>query len=117
MHVQLSTVEPHDQGAVVGCRHDEHDQDLRGDTLKVWLEPAQANVAPGQAPHAVQMHPTDEHLLPFYVAAGAGGRDALPERLHSSVTHGWLGMDTYAFGAGAQRLHAIVANAEPRANT
>ena len=70
-----------------------------------------------QAPHAVQMHPTDEHLLPFYVAAGAGGRDALPERLHSSVTHGWLGMDAYAFGAGAQRLHAFVANAEPRANT
>ena len=29
-----------------------------------------------QAPHAVLMHPTDEHLLPWYVAAGAGGREA-----------------------------------------
>ncbi|MEP7283022.1 MAG: class III extradiol ring-cleavage dioxygenase, partial [Rubrivivax sp.] len=27
-----------------------------------------------QAPHAALMHPTDEHWLPFYVAAGAGGR-------------------------------------------
>ena len=24
------------------------------------------------------MHPTDEHLLPWYIAAGAGGRDAAP---------------------------------------
>jgi 4,5-DOPA dioxygenase extradiol len=30
------------------------------------------------------MHPTDEHLLPFYVAAGAGGRDATPARLHAA---------------------------------
>ena len=28
-----------------------------------------------RAPHAVDMHPTDEHLLPWYVAAGAGGRN------------------------------------------
>jgi 4,5-DOPA dioxygenase extradiol len=33
----------------------------------------------GQAPHAVDMHPTDEHLLPWYVAAGAGGRDDAAE--------------------------------------
>ena len=26
-----------------------------------------------RAPHAIDMHPTDEHLLPWYVAAGAGG--------------------------------------------
>ena len=31
-----------------------------------------------RAPHAVDMHPTDEHLLPWYVPAGAGGRDAAP---------------------------------------
>ncbi|MBN8509861.1 MAG: dioxygenase, partial [Burkholderiales bacterium] len=29
-----------------------------------------------RAPHAVDMHPTDEHLLPWFVAAGAGGSDA-----------------------------------------
>jgi 4,5-DOPA dioxygenase extradiol len=57
-----------------------------------------------RAPHAVDMHPTDEHLLPFFVAAGAGGRDAAPARLHASVTHGVLGMDTYAFGPAADAL-------------
>jgi len=62
-----------------------------------------------EAPHAVEMHPTDEHLLPFYVAAGAGGRDAVPARLHDSVTNGVLGMDAYAFGAEAQRLQAALA--------
>ena len=56
-----------------------------------------------QAPHAVLMHPTDEHLLPYYVAAGAGGR--LPaRRIHASQTHGDLGMDAYAFGPAAARL-------------
>lgn len=57
-----------------------------------------------RAPHAVDMHPTDEHLLPWYVAAGAGGREATPLRLHDSVTYGCLGMDAYAFGANAARL-------------
>ena len=56
-----------------------------------------------QAPHAVLMHPTDEHLLPFFVAAGAAG--ALPaRRIHQSLTFGDLGMDAYAFGPAAERL-------------
>jgi 4,5-DOPA dioxygenase extradiol len=67
-----------------------------------------------QAPHAAAMHPTDEHLLPWYIAAGAGGRDATPLRLHESVTHGWLGMDAYAFSAAAPRLQATLATTEPR---
>jgi 4,5-DOPA dioxygenase extradiol len=62
-----------------------------------------------RAPHAVDMHPSDEHLLPWYIAAGAGGREAAPQRLHDSVTHGVLGMDTYAFGASAAKLAATVA--------
>jgi len=57
-----------------------------------------------QAPAAVDMHPTDEHLLPWYVAAGAGGRAHAPERLHEAVTYGCLGMDAYAFGPGAAAL-------------
>lgn len=57
-----------------------------------------------QAPHAADMHPTDEHLLPWYIAAGAGGRESAPLRLHASVTHGCLGMDAYAFGPRAERL-------------
>jgi len=61
-----------------------------------------------QAPHARDMHPTDEHLLPWYVAAGAGGRDAPPQRLHASASFGVLGMDAYAFGPGAQRLAGAI---------
>ena len=57
-----------------------------------------------RAPHAVDMHPTDEHLLPWYVAAGAGGRTHAPLRIHDSLTYGSLGMDAYAFGAQAARL-------------
>jgi 4,5-DOPA dioxygenase extradiol len=55
------------------------------------------------------MHPSDEHLLPWYVAAGAGGRQAAPIRLHSSVTHGCLGMDAYAFGPAATSLATALA--------
>ncbi len=57
-----------------------------------------------QAPHARLMHPTDEHLLPWFVAAGAGGRGAPAVRLHDSLTYGCLGMDAYAFGTAAGRL-------------
>jgi len=59
-----------------------------------------------QAPHAADMHPTDEHLLPWYVAAGAGGRESAPVRLHDAVTYGCVGMDAYAFGPGAAALQA-----------
>lgn len=62
-----------------------------------------------RAPHAALMHPTDEHLLPWYPAAGAGGRDAAPLRLHEAVTLGALGMDCYAFGASAATLQAALA--------
>ncbi len=57
-----------------------------------------------QAPHAALMHPTDEHWLPFYVAAGAGGSEAQPQRLHASLTYGVLAMDLYAFGPQAAAL-------------
>ncbi len=49
-----------------------------------------------RAPHAAMQHPTDEHLLPLYVAMGAGGPTAT--RLHASTSYGILRMDTYAFG-------------------
>jgi 4,5-DOPA dioxygenase extradiol len=62
-----------------------------------------------QAPSAALMHPTDEHLLPWYVAAGAGGRDDAPIRIHEGVTFGALGMDAYAFGPQAQRLSQALA--------
>jgi 4,5-DOPA dioxygenase extradiol len=46
------------------------------------------------APHAAHAHPTEEHLLPLFVAYGAGGK---AERLHTSSTYGSLRMDAYAF--------------------
>ena len=60
-----------------------------------------------QAPHGIDMHPSDEHLLPWYVAAGAGGRVAAPVRIHDGVTMGSLGMDAYAFGPSAKVLAGI----------
>lgn len=47
-----------------------------------------------RAPHADAAHPRDEHLMPLFVAMGAGGRG---ERLHASFTHGTLSMAAYAF--------------------
>jgi 4,5-DOPA dioxygenase extradiol len=67
-----------------------------------------------EAPHAVAMHPTDEHLLPWYVAAGVGGRDAAPVRIHDGATMGSLGMDAYAFGAPAAALRNAIVRAEPQ---
>ncbi|WP_157268937.1 dioxygenase family protein [Azohydromonas aeria] len=62
-----------------------------------------------QAPHAALMHPTDEHLLPWYVAAGAGGREVEPLRLHESHAYAALGMDAYGFGEEAERLREALA--------
>ncbi len=47
------------------------------------------------APFAIENHPTDEHLLPLFVAAGAGGNQ--PVQLHSNFTYGSLSMASYAF--------------------
>jgi 4,5-DOPA dioxygenase extradiol len=46
------------------------------------------------APEAAHNHPSEEHLLPLYVALGAGGA---PKHIHSSVTYGFLRMDAFAF--------------------
>lgn len=51
-----------------------------------------------KAPYAVHHHPTDEHLLPIYVALGAAGEKPKTERLHASAMYGSLRMDAYAFG-------------------
>jgi 4,5-DOPA dioxygenase extradiol len=50
------------------------------------------------APHAAANHPTEEHLLPLYVALGAAGAAPRAERLHASVQYDVLRMDAYAFG-------------------
>ncbi|WP_106639290.1 DODA-type extradiol aromatic ring-opening family dioxygenase [Allosphingosinicella vermicomposti] len=48
-----------------------------------------------KAPEATRNHPTEEHLLPLFVAMGAS--DGKASRLHQSTLHGILRMDAYAF--------------------
>jgi 4,5-DOPA dioxygenase extradiol len=50
-----------------------------------------------QAPGAVQAHPTDEHLLPLYVALGAAGNSTEIQRFHAGIDDYVLAMDAYAF--------------------
>jgi 4,5-DOPA dioxygenase extradiol len=57
-----------------------------------------------QAPFARRAHPTDEHLLPFYVALGAAigpasvaAGPARVDRVADEVTYGVLAMDTFVF--------------------
>ncbi len=51
------------------------------------------------APEAAHNHPTEEHLLPLYVAVGAATGPA--RQIHSSTTYGILRMDAFAFGEAA----------------
>lgn len=50
-----------------------------------------------QAPYAREAHPRDEHLLPVFVAFGAGGPGSKGRPLHRSFTHGSLSMAAFAF--------------------
>lgn len=50
-----------------------------------------------QAPGAVQAHPSDEHLLPLFVALGASGDHANIERFHAGVDEYVIAMDAYKF--------------------
>lgn len=50
-----------------------------------------------QAPFAQRAHPTDEHLLPLFVALGAAGAQARAQRIDAGVDMGLLAMDIYRF--------------------
>jgi 4,5-DOPA dioxygenase extradiol len=50
-----------------------------------------------RAPQAVRNHPTEEHLLPLFVAAGAATPGRKPQRLHAAYSYGVIGMDAYRF--------------------
>jgi 4,5-DOPA dioxygenase extradiol len=54
------------------------------------------------APHAAVAHPTDEHLLPLFVALGAGSGESSRRgrSLHRGWTWGSLSMAAYGFGSG-----------------
>lgn len=51
------------------------------------------NLAPG----AVRAHPSDEHLLPLYVAFGAGGPQPTTRRLHAGIDDYVIAMDAFSF--------------------
>ncbi|MGE5468882.1 MAG: dioxygenase, partial [Ignavibacteria bacterium] len=52
-----------------------------------------------RAPDAVRAHPSDEHLLPLFVALGAAGEGARAERVHAGVDDYVIAMDAFAFHA------------------
>jgi 4,5-DOPA dioxygenase extradiol len=54
-----------------------------------------------QAPFAQRAHPTDEHLLPLFVALGTAGDGASAQRIDAGIDLGFLAMDIYRFD-GAQ---------------
>ena len=50
-----------------------------------------------KAPYAAQNHPSEEHLLPLFVALGAAGEDARAHRECTGFLYGSLAMDSYSF--------------------
>jgi 4,5-DOPA dioxygenase extradiol len=52
-----------------------------------------------RAPHARLAHPTDEHLQPLFVAAGAAGEGWTGRCIHRGFMHGSIGMACFAFDA------------------
>ncbi len=49
------------------------------------------------APHGAAAHPTEEHFMPLFVAAGAAGVDPVT-RCQPGFTYGSLSMDAYVWG-------------------
>ena len=56
-----------------------------------------------QAPHATRAHPSDEHLLPLFVALGAGGAHPDVRRFHAGIDDRVIAMDGYSFTAHQER--------------
>lgn len=50
-----------------------------------------------QAPFVADNHPTDEHLMPLFFAAGAAGEGAVAERAHASRQYGFFAWDSWIF--------------------
>lgn len=49
------------------------------------------------SPVGARAHPSEEHLLPLFVALGAGGDAATATRFHAGIDHRVIAMDAYAF--------------------
>ncbi len=50
-----------------------------------------------RAPEARRAHPTEDHLLPIFVAAGAGGRGSRGRRVYSGFSLGSLSLAAFRF--------------------
>lgn len=50
-----------------------------------------------QAPGAVRAHPSDEHLIPLFVAWGAAGETPESRRFHAGIDDYVIAMDAYTF--------------------
>jgi len=55
-----------------------------------------------RAPFGAETHPTEDHLLPLFVAWGASGPDDTVLRLTPEYTYGGLAMDAYVWHADAR---------------
>lgn len=51
-----------------------------------------------RAPYAKKNHPTPEHLLPLFIALGAGEQTSSGKLLHRSATYGIFSMAAFSFG-------------------
>ena len=72
-----------------------------GDWLDARIEAGDTEVLVAYrtgAPNGARNHPTEEHLLPLFVAMGAAGAGAGGMRIHTSQQYGVLMMDCYRFG-------------------
>jgi 4,5-DOPA dioxygenase extradiol len=63
-----------------------------------------------QAPHAVRAHPSEEHLLPIFVAMGAAGMLTPPTTAYRDYSNGALALDAFVFTPAAA---AAADRAEP----
>ncbi len=50
-----------------------------------------------EAPHAMENHPEDDHLLPIFFSLGAAGEGYMAKKIHDSTQFGFLAMDAYEF--------------------
>jgi 4,5-DOPA dioxygenase extradiol len=92
--------------AFTRMRHTPQDN-MRPDWVAAFVDWMESRIAAGAvddllgyrdtAPFAVENHPTDEHLMPLYVALGAAGSQAKAERVHQSHQYGVLQLDAFAF--------------------
>lgn len=58
-----------------------------------------------QAPDARRAHPSEEHLLPLFVALGAAGEGFETLRFHTGIDDAVLATDAFAFTARGDTVH------------